>query len=217
MSGGSVLRKSAQNKEAGVWDCWRRSRNQWVIVEIILSSIQLLTFSCAFANGHIMLNTPVLVRSLKLSNIEPSQYLDGWPPGNTGCCWLTIFFWFWVCARLIWFYKHRFPQLVFLFFENKLNKYRIVNASSEEARKIVYILNWCLSHTEIFSKRRKIYSWLSERLELNVRVEKYSNTNPDCLKCPLNWNWAWMCELCCLENSFLQKVYPSATKAGNRP
>jgi hypothetical protein len=34
-------------------------------------------FSRALANGHIMLNTPVLVRSLKLSNIEPSQYLDG--------------------------------------------------------------------------------------------------------------------------------------------
>ena len=35
----------------------------------------MLTFSCSLANGHIMLNTPVLVRSLKLSNIEPSQYL----------------------------------------------------------------------------------------------------------------------------------------------
>ena len=39
-----------------------------------------------------MLNTPVLVRSLKLSSVEPSQYLDGWPPGNTGCCWRHIFF-----------------------------------------------------------------------------------------------------------------------------
>ena len=55
---------------------------------------QFLTFSCTLANGHIMLNTPVLVRSLKLSNIEPSQYLDGWPPGNTGCCWLSFFSWF---------------------------------------------------------------------------------------------------------------------------
>ena len=27
--------------------------------------------------GHITLKTPVLVRSLKLSNVEPSQYLDG--------------------------------------------------------------------------------------------------------------------------------------------
>ena len=42
------------------------------------------------ANGHITLNTPVLVRSLKLSNVELSQYLDGWPPGNTGCCWLFV-------------------------------------------------------------------------------------------------------------------------------
>jgi hypothetical protein len=34
------------------------------------------------SNGHIMQNTPLLVRSVKLSSIEPSQYLDGWPPGN---------------------------------------------------------------------------------------------------------------------------------------
>ena len=33
------------------------------------------------------------VRSLKLSSVEPSQYLDGWPPGNTGCCWQHISFW----------------------------------------------------------------------------------------------------------------------------
>ena len=104
--------KSAQSKEIRVWDCWKCSRNQWVIVEIIQVQADnistqpvcrisytyvsryvfcwnwILRFSCTLANGHIMLNTPVLVRSLKLSNIEPSQYLDGWPPGNTGCCWL---------------------------------------------------------------------------------------------------------------------------------
>ena len=33
-------------------------------------------------------------------------------------------------------------------------------------RKIGLRLNLCPSHTEIFSKRRKIYSWLCERLEL---------------------------------------------------
>ena len=36
-----------------------------------------LSFRSALANGHITLNTPVLVRSLKLSSVEPSQYLDG--------------------------------------------------------------------------------------------------------------------------------------------
>ena len=36
--------------------------------------------------GHITLKPPVLVRSLKLSNVERRQYLDGWPPGNTPCC-----------------------------------------------------------------------------------------------------------------------------------
>ena len=30
-------------------------------------------------------------RTLKLSSVEPSQYLDGWPPGNTGCCWQSFF------------------------------------------------------------------------------------------------------------------------------
>ena len=46
--------------------------------------------AATYVYGHIMLKTPVLVWSLKLSNIEPSQYLDGWPPGNTGCCRLLI-------------------------------------------------------------------------------------------------------------------------------
>ena len=54
----------------------------------------MLEFSCLFANGQLMMNAPFLVWSLKLSNSEPSQYLDGWPPGNTGCCWLSFFSWF---------------------------------------------------------------------------------------------------------------------------
>ena len=54
-------------------------------------SWKLLILTPSLANGHITLNTPVLVRSLKLSNVEPSQYLDGWPPGNTGCCWHSTF------------------------------------------------------------------------------------------------------------------------------
>ena len=42
------------------------------------------------ANGHITLKAPVLVRSPQLSNVESGQYLDGWPPGNTRCCWLFV-------------------------------------------------------------------------------------------------------------------------------
>ena len=56
-----------------------------------------MNFNPANASGHITLNTPVLVRSPKLSNVESSQYLDGWPPGNTGCCWLTSAFLHGVC------------------------------------------------------------------------------------------------------------------------
>ena len=111
-------------------------------------------------------------------------------------------------------YKQRFPN--WSFFEKKIINDRIVNASSEEARKIIWILNWCLSHTEIFSKRRKICSWLSERLELKENVEKYFTTNPDCLKCPLNWNWAWTCELCCLEQFLLTKSLPKCYKSLQR-
>ena len=53
---------------------------------------RIMNLALSNANGHITLNTPVLVRSLKLSNVESSQYLDGWPPGNTGCCWLLTFY-----------------------------------------------------------------------------------------------------------------------------
>ena len=60
---------------------WTNPESGWKKINVSLSN----------ANGHITLNTPVLVRSLKLSNVESSQYLDGWPPGNTGCCWLLFF------------------------------------------------------------------------------------------------------------------------------
>ena len=42
-------------------------------------------FTHSLGNGHTMLKTPVLVRSLKLRNIGPGQYLDGRPPRNIGC------------------------------------------------------------------------------------------------------------------------------------
>ena len=46
----------------------------------------------ATAYDHITLSTPVLVWSLKLSSVEPAQYLDGWPPGNSRCCRRLFFF-----------------------------------------------------------------------------------------------------------------------------
>ena len=39
---------------------------------------------------HTTLNTPVLVRSRKLSNVGPGQYLDGGPPGNSRCGRLLV-------------------------------------------------------------------------------------------------------------------------------
>ena len=45
--------------------------------------------------GHTTLNTPVLVRSPKLSNVGPGQYLDGRLPGKTGSRKLL----FWMNSR----------------------------------------------------------------------------------------------------------------------
>ena len=69
----------------------------------------------ATAYDHTTLSTPVLVWSLKLSSVEPAQYFDGWPPGNSRCC------------RLLFFFSHHdpsftffFPHLTFFFFSNLL-------------------------------------------------------------------------------------------------
>ena len=50
-----------------------------------------ITFLFLNVYGHTTLNTPVLVRTPKLSNVGPGQYLDGRPPRNTGCCRLFAF------------------------------------------------------------------------------------------------------------------------------
>ena len=52
-----------------------------------------------FVYGHTTLNTPVLVRSPKLSNVGPGQYLDGRLLGNTGC------------RRLLFWLKCRYEEL----------------------------------------------------------------------------------------------------------
>ena len=57
----------------------------WLVVAVVADTNRPCR-GAANVYGHIMLNIPVLVWSLKSSNIEPGQYLDGWPPGNTGCC-----------------------------------------------------------------------------------------------------------------------------------
>ena len=43
----------------------------------IVMTIKVLKLGCANAYDHTTLNTPVLVRSLKLSSVGPAQYLDG--------------------------------------------------------------------------------------------------------------------------------------------
>ena len=43
-----------------------------------ISQHTILLNNISVANGHIMLNTPVLVQSQKLSDIEPSQYWETW-------------------------------------------------------------------------------------------------------------------------------------------
>ena len=52
--------------------------------------------------GHITLKIPLLVRSPKLGNVEPSQYLNRSPPGNTGCCRHFLKF-------LLYYFTHNCP------------------------------------------------------------------------------------------------------------
>ena len=72
------------------------------------------TTICSFtrANGHITLKAPVLVRSPQLSNVESGQYLDGWPPGNTRCCWLFVTHYFSDNNYVFW---HFFSSEYFFF------------------------------------------------------------------------------------------------------
>ena len=45
------------------------------------------------------LNVPNLVRSARLNHVDCGEYLDGWPPGNTGC----------------WLYRDQIPLKMFFF------------------------------------------------------------------------------------------------------
>ena len=50
----------------------------------------MLIYAQCLVSDHTMLNTPVLVRSLKLVNIGPGQYLDARLLDNSGCCWRSF-------------------------------------------------------------------------------------------------------------------------------
>ena len=71
---------------ARIW-IFRRGGGGWVTHDQYIYSRK----EHSYVYGHTTLKTPVLVRSPKLSNVGPGQYLDGWPPGNTGCSRLFHF------------------------------------------------------------------------------------------------------------------------------
>ena len=50
-----------------------------------------------------------------------------------------------------------------------VERFRVINASEERLEKI-FCFKICLLHTEIFSKRRKIYSWMNKRFELAQKL-----------------------------------------------
>lgn len=54
------------------------------------------------------IETRVNVWFLKLSNVEPCQYLDAWPLAFTGCCKLGCRVELWITAR-DWKSQSRFP------------------------------------------------------------------------------------------------------------
>ena len=65
-------------------------------------------------------------------------------------------------------------------------------------REIGYRLNLCPSHTEIFSKRRKIYSWMCERLEMKWNGLQMRRPDWGCGKAFETSSWfdPWMsCEI----------------------
>ena len=61
--------------------CWHGKCNQFYCM------IWLCGRSCNFFLLYSVLTALTWNWSLKLSNVEPGQYLDGRPSGNTGCCW----------------------------------------------------------------------------------------------------------------------------------
>ena len=50
-----------------------------------------------------------------------------------------------------------------------VERFSLISASEERLEKI-FCFKICLLHTEIFSKRRKIYSWMNKRLELTQKL-----------------------------------------------
>ena len=103
---------------------------------------------------HITLKTPVLVRSPKLSNVEPGQYLDGWPPGNTGCCrhFILIFTRYFVsislaiCYIVSSMYDISCAIRIFLSFILKLMYIRVCKITFDFSSKSICIkctvINW---------------------------------------------------------------------------
>ena len=106
-----------------------KNRAQW------FELFHLLTIcSYARANGHITLKAPVLVRSPQLSNVESGQYLDGWPPGNTRCCWLFVTHYFFDNNSVFW---HFFSsEYSYFFCYNFCIRFRICQEKSSFGRKI---------------------------------------------------------------------------------
>ena len=64
------------------------------LVHTYIQSYKSAHFPVSNVYGHITLKTPVLVRTPKLSNVEPGQYVDGWPLWNPGCRSLNFLFFF---------------------------------------------------------------------------------------------------------------------------
>ena len=89
------------------------------------------------ANDHTTLNTPLLVRSAKLSNVGSSQYLDGWPPGNTRCCWLEVFILILVCEDKLFTKKKKETSQIY----NK-NRYRF--SVVVIARHVCFLGRYCV-------------------------------------------------------------------------
>ena len=129
---------------------------------------RIMNLALSNGNGHITLNTPVLVRPLKLSNCESSQYLelDGWPPGNTWCCWLlyvlvallasfsTFLSTFWLTSpkTLLTFSSFWLSFPLYLGTPHHLRTRRLLrDLSTYGLGTLLELLNWYISKSSLLS------------------------------------------------------------------
>ena len=128
----------------------------------ILLRYKIVIFSHSIVYDHTTLNTPVLVRSPKLSMVGPGQYLDGWPPGNTWCRRHQSFSF---ARRFIFVFLGFFP-LFFIFPSDFLYEFWLKNWTRIFSQ-FFHISNWAISNW-ILCRNFGVKLWKSSAICRNI-------------------------------------------------